>query len=89
MAKKEMAHKVPAVPAVTDLLSGKKEPASKKSKRKHRQTIIDHHTDGKTHTARHIPADGGEEISYAGDLDAMHDGLEEHLGEPNEGEGAA
>jgi hypothetical protein len=33
---------------------------------------------------------GGEEVSYAKpDLDGVHDGLEEHVGEPNEGEAEA
>lgn len=63
----------------------------KKGKSKHRKTEIEHHDDG-SHTVRHFPkADGtapaGPEVSYAAkDLDGVHDGLEEHLGEPNEGE---
>ena len=67
--------------------------ASKDSKKKtkHKHTHIEHHYDaeGKAtgHTVRHQPMGGGEEVSYAApDLDAVHDGLEQHLGEPNAGE---
>lgn len=59
----------------------------KSSKTKHKHTHIEHHYDeagkAKGHTVRHVPMGGGEETSYAApDLDAVHDGLEEHLGEP-------
>jgi hypothetical protein len=58
------------------------------SKRKHKHTHIEHHENG-THTVRHTPVGGGEDTSYAAqDLDAVHDGLEHHVGEANGGEGA-
>ena len=70
--------------------------ASKDSKKKtkHKHTHIEHHYDaeGKAtgHTVRHQPMGGGEEVSYAApDLDAVHDGMEEHVGEPNAGEEAS
>jgi hypothetical protein len=66
-------------------------PEAKKSdkigqKKKHKHTNIEHHDDG-SHTVRHTPVGGGEETSYAApDLDAVHDGLEQHVGNPNDGE---
>jgi hypothetical protein len=52
-------------------------------KKKHKHTHIEHHDNG-THTTRHTPVGGGEETSYASqDLDGVHDGLEQHVGEPN------
>ena len=65
----------------------------KKKKRKYRRTEIDHHDNG-SHTVRHIPhaEDGPDEVtgkpggdtSYAvKDMDELHDGMEEHLGDPN------
>lgn len=66
--------------------SESKPPAKDKSKKKHRHTHIESHDDG-SHTVRHTPADGGPEVSYAAqDLDAVHDGIEQHLGQPNDGE---
>ena len=65
--------------------------ASKDSKKKtkHKHTHIEHHDDG-SHTVRHQPMGGGEEVSYAApDLDAVHDGLEQHVGDPNAGEETA
>jgi len=69
----------------------KSESKPKKSKVKHKHTYVEHHYNekGKStgHTVRHIPMGGGEEVSYAKpDLDGVHDGLEEHVGTPNEGE---
>jgi len=59
--------------------------SSKKKKMKH--THIEHHNDG-SHTVRHTPMGGGEEMSYSKpDLDGVHDGLEEHVGDPNAAEG--
>jgi hypothetical protein len=50
------------------------------------RTIIDHHGD-LSHTVRHEHEDGKSHKSYAvADLDAVHDGLEDHLGEANGGE---
>ena len=70
--------------------------ASKDSKKKtkHKHTHIESHHDAETgktsYTVRHQPMGGGEEVSYAApDLDAVHDGLEQHLGEPNAGEEAS
>jgi len=66
--------------------SESKPKAEKKKKHRMKSTHIDHHPDG-SHTVRHTPMEGGEEVSYAKpDLDGVHDGLEEHVGEPNEGE---
>lgn len=58
-----------------------------KPKAKHKHTHIEHHYDeagqAKGHTVRHVPVGGGEETSYAApDLQGVHNGLEEHLGEP-------
>lgn len=64
-------------------------PAAKKEEKKktrYRHTHIEHHSDG-SHTVRHVPTEGGEEMSYSKpDLDGVHDGLEEHVGDANEGE---
>lgn len=65
----------------------------KKKKRRYRRTEIDHHDNG-SHTVRHIPhheegpdeATGkpGGDMTYAvKDMDELHDGMEEHLGQPN------
>lgn len=78
-----------APPSPIDLLSGeeKKEPKKSGKKHKHKITHIESHTHG-GHTVRHSPGTP-EEVSYsAPDLDAVHDGLEEHLGEPNQEEAA-
>lgn len=66
----------------------KKSPSKSASKKKHRHTHIEHHYDDKGnstgHTVRHTPMGGGEETSYAApDMDAVHDGLEEHVGDQN------
>jgi|SRR5215831_4567404 len=65
---------------------------SAKSKKKHKHTHIEHHYDEEGnstgYTMRHTPSDGGPETAYvAKDLDEVHDGLEQHLGEPNGDEG--
>jgi hypothetical protein len=75
----------------TEKSESKSSTKKKKSKMKH--THLEHHYDesGKSmgHTVRHTPMGGGEEVSYtAPDLDAVHDGMEEHLGEANADEGA-
>lgn len=85
--------------SVGDVLAKDKapKPEAKKSadkgmaKKKHKHTHIEHHYDseGKAagHTVRHSPMGGGEETSYAApDMDAVHDGLEEHVGDENAGE---
>jgi len=52
------------------------------------RTTIEHHDDG-SHTICHEHEDGHSHVKYAvEDNDAMHDGVEEHLGEPNDGEEA-
>ena len=82
--------------SVSDIMGGKpsakpkgesKPKSGKDKKTKHKHTHIEHHDDG-SHTVRHTPQGGGEEISYAApDMDAVHDGLEQHVGEPNGDEG--
>ena len=57
-------------------------------KKKHKHVHIENHYDEKGkpkgHTVRLQPMGGGEETSFtAPDLDGVHDGLEEHMGEPN------
>ena len=80
---------------VSDIMGGAKSPKPKSSKpsdskgkkTKHKHTHIEHHDDG-SHTVRHTPQGGGEETSYtAPDFDAVHDGLEQHVGSPNADEG--
>ena len=59
-------------------------PAKKemKGKAKHKHTHIEHHDDG-THTVRHTPKGGGDEVSYSRpDLAGVVDGLHENLGQP-------
>ena len=74
--------KAPSSP-LEQLLGGKKEPEKKKAK--HKKTVVTHHGNG-SHTVQHSP-DSPEEVSYAAaDLDALHDGMEEHLGSPNHDE---
>ena len=54
-------------------------------KGKHKHTHIEHHDNG-SHTVRHS-GDAGETSYSAQDLDAVHDGLEQHVGDPNGDEG--
>jgi len=97
-----MAEKIEKkVKSVKDVLSREQKPKEEskpdskpadKKKKKIKHTHIEHHYDesGKEtgHTTRHTPVGGGDEISYTSpDLDGVHDGLEEHVGEPNAGEG--
>lgn len=95
-----MADKEKKTVSVGDVLAKDKAPKADSktnktaSKKKHKHTHIEHHYDetGKSagHTVRHTPQGGGEEVSYsAPDLDAVHDGLEQHVGEENADEGAA
>ena len=76
---------------VSDIMGGAKSPKPKSSKpsdskgkkTKHKHTHIEHHDDG-SHTVHHTPQGGGEETSYtAPDFDAVHDGLEQHVGDAN------
>lgn len=85
--------KKPAGPAMAGGASKPehKDAPKKGKKTKHKTTTIEHHYneagESKGHTVRHTPMGGGEGTSYAApDLDAVHDGLEEHIGEPGEGE---
>lgn len=86
---------MPKKTAVKDVLSREsKKTAAPKSdsktstKKKHKHTHIEHHDDG-SHTVRHTPEGGGPEVSYAApDLDAVHDGMEEHVGDPNAAQAA-
>jgi hypothetical protein len=71
--------------SVSDVMGGaktKSAPAKPKAKKaKHKHTHIEHHDNG-THTVRHSGA--GDEVSYAApDMDGVHDGLEQHIGDPN------
>ena len=94
MAEEKKEEKKPKTVKVGDVLareksapkSESKSKDSKKKKARMKHTHIEHHADG-SHTIRHTPMEGGEEVSYSKpDLDGVHDGLEEHVGEPNEGE---
>jgi hypothetical protein len=51
------------------------------------RTIIEHHDDGSS-TIEHHHEDGSHKKYAVTDLDCVHDGLEDHLGEPNDGEEA-
>ena len=66
-------------------------PKDAKSKKHVTHTHIEHHYDdeGKSagHTVRH-KHDAGEVSYAAADMDAIHDGLEQHVGDPNADEGA-
>jgi hypothetical protein len=59
-------------------------------KHKFSHTHIEHHHDG-SHTVHHIHKDGPahDKKHAAADLDAVHDSMQDHLGEPNPGEAAA
>jgi hypothetical protein len=69
---------------------------TKHGKAKHgmKHTHIEHHPNG-SHTVRHTPhadADGKmpDEVSYAAkDMDELHDGMEQNLGEPSADEASA
>lgn len=87
-----MEKKSEKITPVEILGGGKHDKKSKKKKRRYRRTEIDHHDNG-SHTVRHIPhaEDGpdqtgklGGDMTYAvKDMDELHDGMEEHLGDPN------
>lgn len=69
----------------------KKEAPKKRAHAGHgyKSTHIDHHDDG-SHTVRHEHEDGVSHKSYAkADLDQLHDGMQDNLGEPNPGEAEA
>jgi len=52
----------------------------------HTHTTVHHHEDG-SHTMDRHHKDGSVHSSAHHDLDGVHDALQDHLGEPNEGEG--
>jgi hypothetical protein len=58
-------------------------------KHKFSETRIKHHGDG-THTVHHVHEDDAKKDLHHAvpDLDAVHDKLEENIGEPNDGEAA-
>lgn len=63
------------------------EKMSKHKKHGYKSTHIEHHDDGSHTVTHHHHEDPKKDYSYAKpDLDGVHDGLEQHLGEPNEGE---
>src|SRR5579863_10345296 len=71
--------------SVGDVLAKDKAPKSEakssKGKKKHKHTMIEHHDDG-SHTVRHAPVGGGDEVSYAApDLDAVKAGLDKNVGD--------
>lgn len=67
----------------------KHEAPARKKKHSVRHTHIEHHDDN-THTVKRTMDDGTEGPSSGlPDLDAVHDNLEQHLGEPNVGEAEA
>ena len=78
------------IDALEGLVHKPKPPKKMKDMRKHgfSHTVIEHHTDGKSHTVKHHPIVGPEPMSYgAADLEEVHDGLERHLhGEPSKEE---
>lgn len=56
-------------------------------KHSYSHTHIEHHKDG-SHTVHHQhESDMKKDVKHAvPDLDGMHDSMEEHLGQPNQGE---
>ena len=55
---------------------------------RHHKTTVDHHEDG-SHTMHRHHEDGHTASSAHADLDSLHDAIQQHLGEPNEGEQAS
>lgn len=69
-------------PAKAPEKKSEKKDSKKKKKHGFGATHIEHHTDG-SHTVRHVPEDGGQEVSYAApDLNGVKAGLDQNLGEP-------
>ena len=67
----------------SDKKPASKEEKSKGRKKKPKHTHIEAHDNG-SYTVRHQHGDGSPETSYAAkNLDEVHDGLEENMGEPN------
>jgi hypothetical protein len=67
---------------------------AEEKKKKHaghgyRHTHIEHHDDG-SHTVEHHHEDGASHVKHAvGNLDEVHDSMQDHLGAPNPGEAEA
>lgn len=56
---------------------------------KFHHTHIEHHVDG-SHTVHHQHENPEHDVKHAvADLDSLHDSMEDHLGEPNDGEAEA
>ena len=62
----------------------------KKHKHGFHTSHVTHHSDN-SHTIHHMHSEGShKDVKHAvGNLDALHDSLEDHIGAPNEQEGAA
>jgi len=54
----------------------------------HTRTTVDHHHDGSHTKTKHFE-DGHSEASAHGDIDSLHDGIQEDHGAPNPGEAEA
>lgn len=85
----KMAEEKKAKPlSVKDVLAKDKKSKEEKTsgkKKKYRHTHIEHHADG-SHTIRHTPAEGGEEMSYSRpDTAGMMQGLQDNLGGGEQG----
>lgn len=67
------------------------EPKTKKTEKKsekpqHKTTVIEHHGRGKGHTVRHSPGTPQEESYAAPDLNAVSAGLQQNVGESDQGD---
>jgi len=61
-------------------------------KKKHTRIHIEHHDDGSHTMHRHIKHEDGKESKESSahhTLDDLHDGIQQHIGEPNVGEAEA
>lgn len=84
--KQASALQAPENPMAEEKKEAKKRPHAGHG---YKRTTVDHHDDG-SHTVRHEHEDGVSHMSYAkADLDQLHDGLQDHLGEANPGEAEA
>jgi hypothetical protein len=66
------------------------EEKKKKKGHKFHRVHIEHHHDG-SHTAHYSHEDGASQDKKhaVGDLDSLHDSIEDHVGQPNDGEAEA
>ena len=70
---------------IGDLVKAEEKKHGKKHKFHH--TSIEHHSDGSA-TVHHQHENPEMDVKHAAaDLDGVHDSLEQHLGQPNDGEG--